>query len=116
VRHQTTGELGYMVRRGGLEAVRLDRPMQEILRKPSSDWQPEEAHRPLAEAHVARVAFEADKALAQALGDHAGVRRNWADMSDAERLKWMRNGPPGLVRAKLRDGIYALLESHTRTR
>lgn len=115
VRSSGSGDLGFVVRRGGLEVVKLDRPMQEILRKLDSSWEPASTHRPLADAHCGRVSFEADKALAAALGDHSVARKEWAGLSDAEKQKWAKVGPTGSApRKRLREAIFAALKPYTR--
>lgn len=94
VRSAQTGELGYLVRRGGASMVRLDNPRQEVLRRYTpGDWLPEDTQRPLAPLHAARIAFEADKALCRELGMRAHSMRDWAKLRDGERHLFTTTGP-----------------------
>src|SRR6476646_6409785 len=93
-RSAQTGELGYLVRRGGLSMMRLDNPRQEVLRRYApGEWLAEVVQRPLAAIHAARVAFEADRALCRELGLHAHAKREWGKLRDGERQMYMTNGP-----------------------
>lgn len=116
VRNTRTGELGWLVRRSGQSMVRLDRPNQEILhRYVESDWLPEVPRRPLARAHLARVALEADRELCRALGNHDGALRTWQRMDEYARKKWVEKGPAGnSARMALYAAIMGALEPYTR--
>lgn len=112
-RHATTGDLGWLVEEDGKAYIRLDRPGGDEQLRPfrKLDWLPEHEHRPLSRAAIAHVAFDADRALAKALGLHDTVRKSWHDLSDGERTKWVENGPASpAVRKALRAAILAALE------
>lgn len=112
-RNAQTGERAYSVIRDGKQAVRLDRPNQEILRRVDENWIEEDATRPLTPIHFARLAFEADKALCAALGDHEKGRADWAKLTDAQRQLWMTQGPKRPVqRATLYAGLVKLMEPY----
>lgn len=96
VRHRLNGNRGWLVRRAAKDCVRLDRENEDIIvpyRK--GDWLDEEDIRPLTEAQMAQVAIEAVRgAMSLALGMHEEARKlDWRNMSDRERIKWMREGP-----------------------
>lgn len=94
VRSTTTGELGWLVTRGGVSRVRLDRPAQEVLRPwHPNEWQAEQERRPLSRMHGARVAFAADRELCAQLGLGGLARREWGKVSELERQRFMTDGP-----------------------
>lgn len=94
VRSAQTGELGYLVRRGGASMVKLDNPNQEILRRYTpADWLAEDTQRPLALIHVARYAFEADKLLCRDLGMVQHSLRSWDKLREGERQMFLKEGP-----------------------
>jgi hypothetical protein len=117
VRSAQTGELGYLVRRGGASMVKLDRPNSpEILRRYTpGDWLPEDTQRPLAALHAARIAFEADKALCRELGMRAHSMRDWAKLRDGERQLFTTTGPKSPpARAVLYASIMAAMKNFVR--
>lgn len=94
VRSATTGDLGWMCKREGKQCVRLDRPMQEII-KPylDTEWIPESDHRPLTRLQLSQIAFEADKALCLYIGMHDLARREWKLLTERQRITWTETGP-----------------------
>lgn len=110
-RHSQTGDRGYLVRRGGKPMVRLDRPNQEILKRLDDNFIEEDASRPLTPIHVARVCFEADKALCLGLGLMEPARADWSKLTDLQRQAWASKGPTKpSQRALLYAGIRRLME------
>lgn len=100
VRHTTTGDLGYLVRRDGEDKVRLDRgPNEVIIDFRPNDWKEETTHYPMSRAQLAQVAFEADKKLCLYLGFHRLAKRNWLNLSEEDRIEFVKNGPCGKVEA-----------------
>lgn len=94
VRHAQNGELGYLVEREGRQTVKLDNAGQEILRPyVPGDWVPETVRRQLMPMAVARVAFEADKALCRELGLHQLAIRSWDKLKDGQRQDFAARGP-----------------------
>lgn len=94
LRNTTTGDLGWFVRRGGRDCVRLDRPNEEIVRTyHANEWSWEDEERPVSEHQIAKMCFEADKALCAILGLTAEARASWLDLNDEGRLFWMKEGP-----------------------
>ena len=108
-RHAQTGDRGYVVRRDGVQYIRLDRSAQEILRRLDESWIEEDATRPITPIHVARVCFEADKALCAALGIVDKSREDWVKLSDLQRQLWITQGPK---KPHQRATLYATLKGH----
>jgi len=115
-RSASDGELGYLVERGGVQYIQLNRPMEEILRpwQGGAQWVPEVEHRPINKAQLAKVCFEADRALCQALGVHDPAKKEWASLTDRERIQWMEKGPRGAERNGLWTAIHHVLDPLTR--
>lgn len=93
-RRASDGQKGYFCRRGGKDYILLDRPMEEVLlpfRK--REWISDSQTRPLTKAQVAFIAFEADKAMCQVLGQFELARRDWQMLRDQERLDFIKDGP-----------------------
>lgn len=116
VRDKQSGDLGYLVKRSGKLMVRLDRPAQEILRPYSEHgWQDEEQLLPLSQLAVARVAFEADRALCASLSMHEHAKKSWQRLTDSERHRWLDKGPVApLERSTLYRAITSALKEYTR--
>lgn len=94
-RNTMTGDRGYLVRRGGRDVIRLDRPNEEIIHTLSpAQWRVDKEHRPLTDMQLAQVAYAADERLCFFLGEHDPSRKDWIDLSDKERIRWMRKGAP----------------------
>jgi hypothetical protein len=94
-RSKRDGQLGYMVERHGREMIKLDRPAQDLVEPfNSSMWEPVSADRPVTRQQVARIAFEADRALCRMLAIHGESRKEWIGLSDKDRIAWVANGPP----------------------
>lgn len=94
VRSMESGDLGWIVRRGGEDKVRLDRPNQEIIREMNANWAFQHDHRPVSTAQIVQmIAYEADRGLLRLLGDHSKSRKNWGDLTDKQRVAWIEQGP-----------------------
>ena len=107
-RHATDGQLGWMVRRGGREMIRLDRGEAEHLRHMvEGEWVPDKEHRPLNKAAVAKVCHAADRELCMALGEHGKAQKEWHDLTQEEKREWMLEGPASPV---IRAVIYARIK------
>lgn len=109
-RHRSTGDRAYLVRRDGNDCLRLDRPHQEMIRKLDDNWQPDDDHRPVTRAALGRIAFEADRHLCQALGLHENARKEWATLSQEQKLAWMNDGPT----TQPRRGLWEALTDYLR--
>lgn len=116
-RSSSDGELGWLVEKNGVQYVKLNRPNEELLRPwaNGSNWVPEVEHRPISQAQLALVCFEADKALCRSLGLHDPARKEWLSLSDRERIAWMEKGPKqNPIRAALWTAIHHVLDPLTR--
>lgn len=109
VTHTKEGSRGWKVKRGGRDYVKLDNPaFDHVIVYRESEWRPEHDHRPLTRWAIAKVAFEADKALCVALGQIALSKREWIDLKEEARLAWMQDGPTGSrPEDKIRRGLWA---------
>lgn len=115
-RNAATGDRGYVVRRDGKAMIRLDRPHQEILKRLDETWIEEDATRPLSPIHIARICFEADRALCAALGDMQKARADWQKLTDHQRQAWITQGPARPAqRAVLYSAIRQVMEVHGRS-
>jgi len=87
-------QLGWMIRRDGVDYIKLDRPSKETLEpyRPNN-WIEDREHRTLTDIQRAQIAFAADVKLCSLLGEHDLARREWIMMSDAERRDWIEEGP-----------------------
>jgi hypothetical protein len=114
-RDTQTGDLGYLVRRGGKDRVRLDRPNEEIIRPLDDHWAEENEYRPFNLFQVAAIAFESDKLLARMMGNHPEAKREWMSMREEKRIDFMQNGPSGnALRSELWTAIMGVLKPHAR--
>ncbi len=95
-RSTTTGDLGFMITQEGQPFIMLDRPNERII-KPwrKHEWIVELEHRPMTEAQIAQVAFEADKKLCLLLGMHDKATREWMSLYEEQRIEWTTDGPKG---------------------
>ena len=92
--HTRTGDRGWLVRRDGVDYIKLDRPNEEILKRfQQGEWHRDEEHRPMTVAQVAQIAYEADRKLCFFIGQHDRARKEWPSLSDKERIAWMKEGP-----------------------
>ena len=109
------GQRAYVVQRNGKDVLKLDRPMEEIIRKMDGSWVPDIQMHPLTAHAVAAVAFAADRALCKAQGVHLKPQETeWLSMKEQDRIKWMETGPvTGDVRQDLYDAIMGTLQSLT---
>jgi len=117
-RSREDGQRGYLVRRDGKDMIRLDRPMQEILEKLEGNpkWSLDAEVHPLNPHQAAKVAYQADQALAHVLGDYSN-KQEWIDLSDKERIRFMKDGPKAKgFRAKFYAGVMELLSELTNGR
>lgn len=101
------GDRGYLVRRNGIDSVKLDRPMQDIVRPfKEHEWAPEKEQRPLNPIEKARIAYAADQELCRAIGLIRGSRKTWLDISDDMRIQWTNDGPE---RPEIRVKLFAMI-------
>ena len=114
-RNVGTGDLGWVVRRGGAQKIRLDRASEEIIRALNGEWMPENEHRPMTIAQLAQVAFEADRRLCWFVGLAENAKKEWADLNDDQRIMWMQTGPTKHpIRRELYEAVTGALRKHSR--
>lgn len=115
-RHALTGDLGWLVRREGVEHIRLDRPMtDQVVKYQAEEWKLDMAPVPLTLAQVAQVAFEAHKKLMYFTGNMDEARWSWGkDLTEEERLTFMKEGPEGEMAQRLYVGIQVALSKFAR--
>lgn len=111
-RSREDGQRAYIVKRLGKDMLRLDRPMEEILHPIDGRWVPDVQHHPLTPFAVAKVAFVADVALRQAMGQHVKPQdADWLSLKQEDRIQWMSEGPEtGDIRDDLHDAIMGTLK------
>lgn len=89
-----TGDRGYMVRRHGADHIKLDRAGVDQTRLfHAEEWTLEAQSRQLPAHEVAQVAFAADRRLCKVLGKLQESRKEWIDLSNEERVRWVKEGP-----------------------
>lgn len=115
-RSAETGDLGWLVRRDGKDRVRLDRPLQEIVRPfEEGKWVEEREWKPFSRTQVSKLQFETDKLVCSMLGLHKEGKRDWLSLKDEERIAWMKQGPgPGNLRADVYKALAKIFERHSR--
>lgn len=93
-RHKQTSDRGYLVKREGRDAIRYDRPAVDQYVHNMDEWEPLSESLPaLGLAQVAQICFEADKKLCWALGHIDLSKREWLDLNERVRAKWISEGP-----------------------
>jgi hypothetical protein len=110
-RHNQTGDRGFLVTREGREAIRRDRPAIDDYTFELKDWNkeaPETAR--YSDLQIAMVQFEADRKLCWAIGLADLSKREWVDMTEKQRLAWLKTGPASPTRA----GLYKAIGEHLR--
>lgn len=115
-RSATTGDLGWIVRRDGIDKIRLDRANQEIIRAfDEAAWIPDRDYKPFTLFQISHLAFEADKVLCRMVGLQKESKREFNMLPDKDRIEWMTNGPDtGGLRAELYEAIMGVLKEHAR--
>lgn len=89
-----TGDRGYMVRRHGADHIKYDRPGSDQTRLFNADeWTLEQQSRQIPAHEIAQVAFAADRRLCRLLGKLQESRREWLDLDNEERVRWVKEGP-----------------------
>jgi hypothetical protein len=107
------GQRGYLVRRGGEDCVRLDRPMEELVSPLDGSWAVDSKLHVMSRHAAAKIAYIADQALCRATGEY-GSKKEWIDLGDNERIRFMKDGPDvGGFRDEFYKGIMGLLKDLT---
>lgn len=106
VRCSQTGQRAYLVQRNGKNMVRLDRPEEELVYPyDSSRWIPEKDGPKYNRAQAAMVAYAADRVLLRFDGKMQESRREWESQTEAERFRFIQNGPLDPYRKTIYDLI-----------
>jgi hypothetical protein len=102
-RNAQTGDRAWLVKRDGKDMVRMDRgPVEDIRVFNEREWiEDAPAMADFTDIQIAMVTFEADKALCRQMGDAKKAKREWLNLSDQQRIKWMEDGPQETRRKKL---------------
>lgn len=112
--HVMTGDRGYAVRRAGKDGIRYDRPAIDDVSYTLNDWKRlEEKADEFTALQIAMVCFEADRKLCWAMGQQDLAKREWLEMSEKLRMKWVTDGPPASAkrRVQLYQAIKAVMAS-----
>jgi hypothetical protein len=105
-RHSETGDRGYYVRRESRDAIRYDRPATDDYSFDLAKWKIEAVDAPrFTIIQIAQVCFEADKKLCWAMGRQDLARREWLDMTEGARKKWLEDGPTDSTRKAVYEAI-----------
>jgi len=100
VRNIMTHQQGWIVEsEGGGLGVKLDRRELTVVPYSPGQWE-EDTERPLAPIQVARIAYEADRALRSVEGSY-GVKE-WAAILEPERIRWLGGPPKDATPARIR--------------
>ena len=109
-RSAETGDRGFLIRKGGKDHIQLDRGTRldyetaRVFRE--GDWVQESPDKPrFSEMQIAMVCFDADKALCKQMGDVKKATRQWLNLGDDQRIKWMRDGPLEPTRRAVYDAV-----------
>lgn len=116
-RHESSGERGYRVRRGGKNMIKLDRPMEELLQPMGDWWKRDEYGTLFLPEQIARVAFAADRGFCALIGLHRESRLTWQDIPEKARTEFLKKGPPVSEhpgRRKLYEAIFEAMKPYTR--
>jgi len=87
------GQLGYIVEMdNGEPGVKLDRSAEHlVVPYHPSEWRVE-SRTQFQPMQIARIAYDADRALRMSLGEY-GVTE-WPGLREQDRITWMQSGPP----------------------
>lgn len=121
MRHAQSGDLGWLVRRGGEDHVRYDRvgvdqtvKVTRDVRGVPNNWTPVAPPAPLNTFQVAMIAYEANRLLDRYLGN-VNNKKAWIDIDEDKRRDWLEWGPnsPG-IRDDLYKAILKVGEKYTK--
>lgn len=92
-RHTRTGDRAYLVWREGIQKLRLDRGLQEIVFPRTDEWEEDLDRSQFTLQQIARVAWAADRQLLAALSRYQEARLEWQNLPEKTRLKFVEQGP-----------------------
>ena len=111
-RNSVDGQRGWLVQRNGKDCIRVDRPMEDLC-VPMTGWREDRQAHAMSPHAAAKIAYIADQALCAATGEYF-PKKEWIDLSDKERIRFMKDGPDvGGFRDEVYLGIKALLKDLT---
>jgi len=100
------GQRGFLVVRGGKPMIRLDRGEHVDQCVPFDDtWETEVNYRPLSQADLAKICFQADLQVLRTHGRHQEAKRDWLSLSQSERKMWLNDGPED-EELPIREGLF----------
>ena len=113
VQSSRSGEQGWIVKRDGVDKVRLNRPNQEILLPFGGEWTQLVEHRRASHAQLVQVAYEADRALLRLLGEYQKAKVEFRDLKEKAVVAWLEDGPTEPpIRQLLYRTVLDLLSEH----
>lgn len=113
-RSSLDGQRGYLVKRGGVECIRLDRPAQELIEKLDASWRLDSQAYPITPHRAAKIAFVADRELCGAIGKYTESKVDWLDLPEKQRIAFMEDGPgDDGIRDKLFQAVMGTLKELT---
>ena len=119
-RNIDTGQRAYLVLREGQERLRIDHGPNTDVVVPLDPqrWTIDKEARPLNRAHLAEIAFVADRALCVRLARHVESRVMWRDLTEEQRASFIKDGPRAFgpqpaIRNDLYRAITRALEPYT---
>ena len=109
-RSTLTGQRGFLVETQEGARIQFDQRDKELV-KFTHEWQPEQIRPKLNRIQCSRIAWAADRELAQWLGDPQDKRKDWLNIDDDKRIDFAHNGPnAGRERIRLYRAIMEALE------
>lgn len=109
VRNTHTGDRGFLSEDG--KEVIYDRPNEE-LRVPYRKelWAVDKHEHPMTRSQKVQVAHAADRVLTRLLGAPMLNNKEWASLTDKQRVAWVKKGPQKGIRKDLYEAIMGALE------
>lgn len=111
LRHVSEGTIGRHV--PGSDRVRVEMAGGRVVWRPyhEQQWvsQDDASMRPISPAQLARIAFEADRALCMVTGHHKEGRATWDTLFEGDRASWIESGPQGV--SEIRSELYRAIRS-----
>lgn len=104
--HRDTGDFGYEVIRDGKAAIRYDRPNVNQYTYDLSKWAPRKQDlERYSDLTASQVAYAAFRQLMLADGRPELAKREWLDMTEKQRRRWVEDGPATEPAASLYKAI-----------
>lgn len=115
VRHRANGHVGWLVNKGGIVKVKLDREDPYAL-KPydAKQWTRMEEVTAVPRMALALVQWKTDRELLRALGDRKRSKMDWHMMPVPARIKFMDEGPKDGAHLEVRKAVWQSIKDATR--